>query len=334
MGRCRATGANTVQTDSTYPDPTGPGIASAMTEAEWLARIEESGERLGYFEALGESHFALFNDNSATLLVSFETMARIRADDDAALPLGHRIAVDNGWSSLTLIARTETWFRDPALFAFFDRLVDEAFFEDFDRVVFFGAGPGGYAAAAYSVAAPGATVILVAPQATLDPSLAGWDPRFAWMRRVSFTDRYGYAPDMVEGAGPVFLAHDPRVPLDAMHAALFARPFVTRLPCRGAGAGIATMLEQSGITAAVLRLAGEGRFGARAFWRLWRARRDHQPYLRGLVTALATQKRHWRAALVCRNVVGRMQAPRFAARLAQLDRLLAQDGRAPGRPGP
>ena len=320
------TGAPGVPTDSTRTRPAYTA-APPLSEADWLARLEETGEQTGYFEPLGPDHLALFGDQSTTLLVTFESMAGIRAADSAALPAGQRIAAAKGWSSLCLVTRGPTWFRDPEVYAFFDRLVDEAFFEDFDRVVFFGAGPCGYAAAAYSVTAPGATVVLLAPQATLDPAIAGWDSRFARHRRLTFTDRYGYAPDMVEGAGPVFLAYDPREAFDAMHAALFARSFVHRLPCRGAGAEIGTMFDNLGLAEAMLRLAGEGQLTAPAFWRLWRARRSHQPYLRHLVTRLGDARRHWRAALVCRNVVDRMQAPRFAARLAQLETLLAADGR-------
>ena len=45
----------------------------------------------------------------------------------AAMPLGQRVATSRGWSSLTLIARSRTWFRDPEVHAFFDRLVDEGY---------------------------------------------------------------------------------------------------------------------------------------------------------------------------------------------------------------
>lgn len=57
------------------------------------------------------------------------------------------------WSSLSLISEGDTWFRDPAVYRYFDRLVDDRFFEGFDEVLFFGAGPCGYAAAAFSVCA-------------------------------------------------------------------------------------------------------------------------------------------------------------------------------------
>ena len=65
------------------------------------------------------------------------------------------------------------WFRYPKVHAYFNRLVDDGFFDDLDKVVFYGAGPCGYAAATFSVAAPGATVVAIQPQATLDPRVTG-----------------------------------------------------------------------------------------------------------------------------------------------------------------
>ena len=63
---------------------------------------------------------------------------------------------EHRWSHMALISDSDTWFRDPAVYGWFDRLVDEGFFDEFDRVLFYGAGPCGYAAAAFSVSAPGA----------------------------------------------------------------------------------------------------------------------------------------------------------------------------------
>jgi hypothetical protein len=209
--------------------------AGAVSDADWWARIDAIGEELGYFQPLGARHAAFFLDDGPVLLVTFETAERIRADDDSQMPLGFRIARGQGWSHLCLIAKGPTWYRDPAVWAYFDRLVDDAFFEDFERVVFYGAGMGGYAAAAFSVAAPGATVLAMAPQATLAPDLAGWDPRFMRHRRLDFSSRYGFAPDMTEGASAVYVVYDPARLQDAMHAALFNRPRVTRLPARQLG---------------------------------------------------------------------------------------------------
>ncbi|NJM82817.1 MAG: hypothetical protein HC844_10215 [Tabrizicola sp.] len=189
----------------------------------WRREMEAVAADTGYLSAVGDRHWAFFNRNQPVLLVTFEVAANIRTRK-SRLPEHHALAKANGWSELCLIAEGPTWWRDPAVYRYFDQLTDDAFLEDFDRVLFYGAGPGGYAAAAFSAAAPGAEVLLVNPRATLDPTIAGWDHRHRHARRFCFTDRYGFAPDMTEGAGRVWLIHDPQNRLDAMHAALFQRP--------------------------------------------------------------------------------------------------------------
>ncbi len=49
--------------------------------------------------------------------------------------------------------------------------------------------------------------------------------------------------------------------------------------------------------------------------RMMRARRDHPPYLRNLLTALDGDGREVLALALARNVSARMHAPRFARRL-------------------
>jgi hypothetical protein len=311
-----------------------PKAMRDLDDSDWLARIEDLGELEGSFEPLGAAHAALFADRGPVLLVSFETRASIRAQSDTQLPLGFTRAAAAGHSSLTLIAHDQSWFRDPVVYGYFDRLVDEAFFEDFDRVVFYGAGSCGYAAAAFSVAAPGATVVALAPQATLDARLTGWDDRFRAARRQSFTRRYGFAPDMLDGAAQGFVVFDPAQKLDAMHAALMARPQVSLLPCRGLGAEIETALAEMEILDPILTQACAGSLDAAGFWRLYRARRSAQRYLRSLAGQLENANRPWLEALVCRNAAARLGSPRFRNRLTILEEILAQQGRGLPRTGP
>lgn len=292
--------------------------ADTVSRDAWFARIEEIGDELGYFERLGARHSAFFVDETPTLLVTFETVEAIRTRSADKMPAGHTMARRHGWSHLCLIAEGETWYRDPAVYRFFDRLVDDAFFEDFDRVVFYGAGMGGYAAAAFSVTAPGCTVLLVQPTATLDPAVTEWDPRNRARRRLDFGDRYGYAPDMVDGAGDVFILYDPEETLDAMQAALFTKPFVTNLRCRNLGALLEPTLDKLGVLPQLIEAAGTGTLSAQTFWQLYRARRDHGPYLRTLLARLDEAQRPLLAALLCRNVTTRLNAPRFKRRLAEL----------------
>jgi len=247
---------------------------------------------------------------------------------DGDQPLGVDVVRQHGWSHLCIVCDGDTWFRDPRVYAYFDRLTDDGFFEDFEQVLFYGAGPCGYAAAAFSVAAPGATVMAVQPQATLDPRMTEWDPRFTEMRRTSFTDRYGYAPDMLDAANEAFVIYDPREELDAMHASLFQRKNVTRLRMANMGGTLQSDLLNLGLLLPLIDLAGTGDLSSYAFYDLYRMRRNYPPYLRRLAARLDAGDRPYLNMMLCRNALTRMSLPRLRRRLDQLVRE-ARDSGAP-----
>jgi len=290
----------------------------------WLARIDAIGEEAGYFQTVGPKHWAFFADESPTLLVTFETVDGIRLGQPDQLPLGLGIAAKKSWSHLCIIADGPTWWRDPAVYRYFDRLVDDAFFEDFDRVVFYGAGAAGYAACAFSVTAPGATVVAVQPRATLDPDITGWDKRDLGHRRLNFNDRYGYAPDMIEGAGDVFIAFDPTVANDAMHAALFRKPYVTMLRCPHFGDQVEAGLKATQVLPEMVTAACEGKLTPSLFHKALRRRRGYGPYLKAVLAKTEASGHPKRAAMVCRSVTKRLNAPRFRKRLTELEAQLAK----------
>ncbi|MFN4099316.1 MAG: phosphoadenosine phosphosulfate reductase [Pararhodobacter sp.] len=263
----------------------------AANDADWLAIMQEIGDEAGYFEHLGDKHSAFFSDQGPVLLVSFETMSGVRRAGGGQMPLGYQIAAPRGWSSLTILAQDETWFRDPAVYGIFDRLIDDAFFEDFDRVVFYGAGMGGYGAAAFSVAAPGSTVLALAPQATLDTDLAEWDRRYLAARRLDFSNRFGFAPDMSEGCEAVFLVYDPIQQVDAVHAAMFRGPHIHRLRARHIGRDPQAELARMNVLRPLIDAACEGTLDGHRFHELWRARRNTAPYLGRLIGRLQSMNR-------------------------------------------
>jgi len=143
-----------------------------------------------------------------------------------------------------MMAHDWTWYRDEDVIAFFNRLQRDKFFDQFDTVVFYGASMGAYAACAFSAACPGATVVAISPQATLDRDVTSWETRYhkAWKR--NYNNDFGYAPDMVAKAKDVFIFYDPLEPPDAMHAALFRGDNITKLKCRFQGHRIASGLIQ------------------------------------------------------------------------------------------
>lgn len=294
---------------------------------EWVDNLDDIGEERGYFEPLGQNHFAVLTDAAPTLLVTFETIDAIRNETDDEMPLGFDLVSENGWSHLGIIANGNTWFRDKSVYSYFDRLVDDGFFEDFDRVIFMGAGMCGYAAAAFSVVAPGCTVMIFNALATLDPRVTEWDHRFGSMRRTSFTDRYGYAPDMIEAADQVFVFYDPEEEMDAMHAALFTRPHVTKMRTRHLGRHILQDMIHMDILQPLLETAGAGNDVAAHFYKLFRNRHDYSPYLRHVLMRLEDDDRCMLSGLLCRNVVNRMKAPRFRRRLIEIEAQLSEAGK-------
>lgn len=297
-------------------------LAAAEIAPVWRAALEDAAETRGYYDALGDDHVALFSDAGEVLLVSFEEAGAVRARP-GRLPLGWDMTRESGASSLVLLSEGRSWFRAPQVWAFFDRLSDDGFFDAFERVIFLGAGPEGYAACAFSVAAPGATVLAIAPQATLAPAIAGWDRRFVQARRLDFTSRYGYAPDMLDAAASAFVVYDPARTEDAMHAMLFAAAGVPTLPVRLLGADVAAMLTSTGALGRLVAAAADGQLDRTLIAREARARRDWAPYLRSLLDRLETADRPRLTQALCRSVVARKRAPRFRKALEAAERELS-----------
>ena len=292
---------------------------STLSRGDWLGALRKIGEEHGFAEPMGKTHAAVFVEEGDTLLVGFETMAGIETLSDTRTPIGFDMVSSAGWSSLSILSHGDTWFRDDRVYAFFDQLLDDGFFDEFERVLFYGAGPCGYAAAAYSVTSPGAHVLMLQPQATLDPRIAEWDDRFAEERRRDFTSRYGFAPEMLEAAAQAYLIYDPRERLDAMHSALFERPNVARFRAPFMGGSLQSDFRALDLLPGLLTAAAESRLDRRLFAAMMRCRRDHSPYLRRLLHRLDADGRTGLTRILCNNVVGRMHAPRFRRRLAEIE---------------
>ena len=312
----------------------GAALSDDLTDTQWLVQLEDIGEEEGYFSPLGDDHAAVFVDRSQDVLfVSFETLAGTRAVSETGMPLGFDVCENRGWSHLTLLAMKETWYRSHFVYGYFDRLVDEGFFEDFDKVIFYGAGMCGYAAAAFSVVAPGATVIAVSPQATLARELTEWDTRFEGTRRMDFSSRYGFAPDMLEAADSAYIIYDPDEVEDAMHAALFRGPNIFKHRYRrGRSGAIDGDLRTMGLISRLCEVAVNCCLTPVQVARKMRSRRRHMPYLRALLARVIAEDRPYLTALLCRAVLADRPIPRFRHHLEAAEVRLKEQGRAvPGQ---
>lgn len=301
------------------PSPKG------LSGEDWLRAVDALTKPSGGLEEIDGQHFAVFVERTPRLLVAFETVEGAEAVSDTGAPLSLELGEENDWSTLTILANGDTWFRSEAMYAHFDELIDDGFFDGFEQVLFYGAGAGGYAAAAYSVAAPGARVVAVQPQATLDPRLANWDDRFLHMRRTDFTSRYGYAPDMLDAAEKAFILFDPMETLDSMHAALFTRTNVEKLRTRWFGEDVQQRLLNMQILTELLTAAMDHRLDENTFAALMRTRRSDRAYrinvVRGLVEA-----GHLRLAAYMARLYGEGEGIRHFKRLLRRLRTRAKNG--------
>lgn len=302
-----------------------------LSRADHRAALTAAAGDIGYLRQVGDDHLALFRPGGDTLVVTFDTLEACRARD-GGLPVSTGLARKRGWATLDIMAEGRTWFRDDALHDFFDALTDDGFFDDHEEVLFVGGGMGAYGAAAHSIAAPGATVFLMQPYATLDRRIAPWERRFRSAWALPFGPRYGNAARMIDAARRVYVITDPTEAADAMHASLFQGDHVTRIAAHHAGADIQKRLEETNILDRLLAGAEGGGLTPLRFAQLWRARRQNATWLTGLLRKVDRLDRPWLTALVAGHMVRRdIAGPAARRRLnAALSRLAADGRGAPG----
>ena len=278
----------------------------------------------GFFRPLGKEHTAIYVEAGKTLIVTFENLDHVMERNEDRRPWGFDFINSQGWSILGMMAHGWTWYRDADVIAFFDELARDRFFEQFDQVVFYGASMGAYAAAAFSAACPGATVIAISPQATLERDIASWETRYhkAWIR--DFSGHYGYAPASVTKARKMYLMFDPREPLDAMHAALFQGDNITKLKCRFQGHRIASGLIQMKLLKPIITSCVDGTLTPTEFYRMIRARHELRRYQRDLLSKIDEKRHPGLVVILAEYVLARGNGPMFRRKMMAARKRIAR----------
>jgi hypothetical protein len=247
----------------------------------WTAIAATLAGQDGFFRE-SPDHSFLFIKRSDTLVVTFDNLDIAMEKRADRRPWGFSFIEKQGWSMLGVMANGWTWYRDPWVWQQFDDLRDSGFFTQFKRVVFYGASMGGYAACAFVAACPGADVVAISPQSTLDKALVPWETRYATAWARDYSGRYGDAAQVSAVAGRVTLLFDPYEPLDAGHVARFLHPNVTRLRTPLMGHRLGSSLQQMGVLAPITLGALNGTLTELAFYQTIRARKTFQRYQREL----------------------------------------------------
>ena len=260
----------------------GPQAAARQPKDDsWSAIAATLAGKEGFFRESREHSF-LFMKRSDTLVVTFDNLDIAMTKREDRRPWGFSFIEKQGWSMLGVMANGWTWYRDPWVWQQFDDLRDTGFFKQFKRVVFYGASMGGYAACAFVAACPGADVVAISPQSTLDKTVVPWETRYstAWGR--DFSGPYGDAAKSSHAAGRVFLLYDPYEPLDSGHAERFEGANVTKLRTPLLGHRLGSSLQQMGVLAPITLAALNGTLTELEFYRTIRARKTFARYQREL----------------------------------------------------
>ncbi|WP_050528189.1 glycosyltransferase family 32 protein [Pseudorhodobacter aquimaris] len=254
---------------------------SPDADRSWAEIAQGLAGKEGFYREGGD-HAMLFIKRSDTLVVTFDNLDIAMEKREDRRPWGFAFVEKQGWSMLGVTAAGWTWFRDPWVYAQFDALKDTGFFKQFKRVVFYGASMGGYGACAFAAACPGADVVAISPQSTLDKTLVPFETRYktAWDR--DFSGPYGDAAKVSAAAGRVTLIYDPYEPLDSGHVARFMAGNVVRLRAPLLGHRLGSSLQQMGILSLIVLAALNGTLTEADFYQRLRARKQFGRYQKEL----------------------------------------------------
>lgn len=256
-------------------------MAEQDTAAEiprWFDELRPGGEGEGFMERHLRHSLMFVKRPVRRLLVTFDNLSNVNDRSPLREPWGFKFAQDVNVSHLGVMAHVADWYRDADLIARFEKLRDEGFFDGYDRVVFAGVSMGGFAAIAFGSLVPGAHVVSVNPQSTLDTGLVPWETRYEGGRRQDWTLPLSDAAALTKDLGRVSIFYDPYHGLDKQHVARFSGDNITVFHCRHSDHKTAVFMRKIGALKPVMTDALFGDLDEVAFYRLYRARRDLRWY--------------------------------------------------------
>lgn len=313
-----STKADTTTADSDENDDITDSTATPE-QPQWLLDLRQSPFRQGFYHS-DEKYAAVFaRRNMKQLVVSFDNLSSVRDPSLARGPWGYEFIRKLGHSHLGIMSFEANWFRDPALFRYLERMRDEGFFARFDRVALMGTSMGAYGAAAFATLAPGATVIALSPQSTLDSRLVPWEKRFRGGQKQDWSGPYSDASQEVASAARVYLFHDPQFEPDEQHARRFTGDNILCMHTRHAGHKSALFLRRAGILSRVVEQAIAGTLTPAGFYSLYREGRSLPWYLNSLTENVMARDRPALVQRVLRHIETSGRAPMAASVARRLD---------------
>ncbi|MFD0859266.1 glycosyltransferase family 2 protein [Roseovarius aquimarinus] len=265
------------------------GLDEVSETPRWLDDLRPGAEGEGFFEKNLRHSLMFVKRPSDRLLVTFDNLSNVNDESVLREPWAYKFAADNGFSHLGVMAHVSDWYRDADLIQRFEALVAQGLFEGYERVVFAGVSMGGYASLVFSSLVPGAHVVAINPQSTLDPELVPWETRYENGQRQDWTLPLGDAAALTKGAGRVNIFYDPYFELDRKHVERFEGDNIRVFNCWFSNHKTAVFLRKIGALKPVMTHCIMDELTAPDFYSLYRERRS-LPWYRGAVSSYFRDK--------------------------------------------
>lgn len=249
---------------------------------DWYGEIFPNGARDGFFHSWADHAVLFVKRSEKRLLISFDdpqNPTRFPSELDA---WSGALARKRDWSHLVIQSQRPRWYRDQNLINLFQTLDDEGFFNSFENVSLIGAFMGGFGSLSFSGLVPGATVVAIDPQSTLNPDTAPWDTRFSGSDELDWTLPLSDAATGIENAGKVYVIYDPFMQLAQRHIDRLSQNSLTPLKAFGCGEKVSAVLQRIGVFDTLLERAITGELQQAEFYRAIRGRKDVYAYSRSM----------------------------------------------------
>lgn len=250
----------------------------------WLDELRPGVPGLGFIEKALRYSMIFSERPVKRLLVTFDNLSNVGNTSLQREPWAYKFAQDCNISHLGVMAHAANWYRDPDLIARLQELAKSGFFDGYERVVFAGVSMGGYAAIAFGSLVPGAHVVSVNPQTTLDTEIVPWETRYENGRRQDWTLPLGDTAELTGKLGRVNIFYDPYHALDKQHIARLGGDNIQVFNCRYSSHKTAVFLRRIDALKPVMMHCIFDELTEAEFYSLYRARRN-LPWFRGAVSA-------------------------------------------------
>ncbi|NIZ62986.1 glycosyltransferase family 2 protein [Sedimentitalea sp. CY04] len=258
--------------DAWLPEP--PNSPMGGDQEPRFEEMRRQAAQSGGFFWEGPDNALFFEPVGRRLVVTFDNVHTARLQEQR-WPWGYpQITKQLGCSVLGIMSKNRGWFRHDFVHDCFDHLKATGWFKQFDKVLFYGASMGGFGALTYARACPGANVLALEPQTTLNPEILPNDTRWPWTRKLDWTGRYCDAREGIGEARKVVVVSDPYFELDRAHVARLKGDNVQKLRLPFFGHKAAPALLQMGNLKSLLTDMADGEVNTNEYFRLLRNRRD------------------------------------------------------------